>query len=279
MKHPLRSLCLVALALLPLTAPAFPPAPHHLIYGMVKDEYGTPIMNPQAKVLLLTSNSVAVSTTVVPGLAVGINYALEVPMDAALMPGLYRTNAQRSGALYRLYVVIGSVTNTPIEMTGAYKVLAKPAEQTHWDLTLGQDLNGNGIPDEWEYAFLAALGLDLDFATLRANVDYTGNRRTLMDEYRLGNYPFNPEDQFTVRIVTLNEGAPLLEFTTMSGRSYAVQGSADLKQWTPLTFTIPALSTSKVRSDYTAPDIRTLQLQVVPSGAAANLRFFRLGLQ
>ena len=278
MKRILRISWLAIAALLPLAAQAFPPAPYHLIYGMVKDEYGTPLMSAQAKVVFVSSNGVAVATTVAPGLAIGVNFALEVPMDAGTAAGLYKATAQKSGALFKLYVVVGGVTNTPIQMTGGYKVLGKPAAQTNLDLTLGEDTNGNGIPDAWEYAFLGALGLDIDFATLRAGTDYALDGRTLLQEYQLGNYPFDVADSFSVKMADFNGGAAVLEFSTMSGRSYTVLGSPDLKQWTGLSFTIPSENTGGVHTYYAAPDIRTLQVQVVQPGGGATMRFFKLAL-
>ncbi len=279
MKHLLRPLCLAVLAWLPLVARAFPPAPHHLIYGLVRDEYGIPVMNPGAKVLLIAANGSTVSTTVVPGLALGINYALEVPMDFGIAPGLYKANAQQRGAGYRLAVVVGAVTNTPLEMTGGLQVLGKPAEQTRWDLTLGEDTNGNHIPDAWERAFLAMAGLDLDLATLRADRDYTGSGRTLLAEYQLGGEAPDPDGEFRVTLLDRNDGAPVLGLTTKADRTYSVQGSSDLRQWMPLSFKIPALDPTAIHSAYTAPDTRTLQLQVVLPDPDVSVQFFRLGSQ
>ena len=273
-------LALALVLVAPWAARAFPPAPHHLIYGIAKDEYGTPLVDPQAKVLLLSSNGVRIVTTIVPGLAVGINFALEAPMDAGITRDLYKSNALKAATPYKLYVVLGSSTNTPLQMTGGFTLLGKPAQQTRLDLTLGEDTNGNGIPDAWEYAFLTALGLDLELGDLKSGTDYAGDGRTLAQEYLLGNYPFDPVDSFAVRLVSPNAGAPLLEFTTMVGRTYTVLGSTDLRGWTSLSFQIPAEgSTPTLRGAYYAAEIRTLQVQVVPPPGGGELRFFRLLLQ
>jgi hypothetical protein len=43
-------------------------------------------------------------------------------------------------------------------MKGDLSKLGEPGKRTHLDLTLGEDLDGDGIPDAWERALLAALG-------------------------------------------------------------------------------------------------------------------------
>ena len=55
-----------------LSALAYPPAPYHLVYGLVRDQYGTPIMNTQVQVVLQSPSGAVNSTTIAPGLAVGV---------------------------------------------------------------------------------------------------------------------------------------------------------------------------------------------------------------
>ena len=274
----LRMTLLAALLYCPVTALAFPPVPSHLLFGNVKDEYGTPLMNSKAKVVLVASNGVQIATTIVPGLAIGVNFALEVPMDAGITSDLYKTNALLAAAPFKLYVVVGSTTNLPIQMTGGFTKLGASGGQTRLDLTLGTDSSGDGIPDAWKRAFLASLGLNLDIASLKSNVDYAHDGRTLLQEYLLGNYPFDPEDSFAVKIVDPNAGSPLLEFTTMQARSYTVFGSLDLQNWIPLSIQVPAEGTG-TRASYYASDIRTVQVQVVQPSTGPAMRFFKLQLQ
>ncbi len=273
------ALCLLAASVWQ-SALAFPPAPFHLIYGVVRDQYGTPLMTGQAKIVLQTSSGVQISTSIVPGAGAGMNYQLQVPMDTGLTSDLYRPNALVTAAPFKIYVVIGTSTNLPIQMTGNFAQLGKPGQRTRLDLTLGTDANGNGIPDAWENAFLAALGLDVDPFTLKSGVDYTHDGLTLQQEFLAGNYPFNPDNSFTLKMVDLNGGSPLLEFTTMTGRSYTVLGSADLQHWSTLSFLVPAEGASgATRSFYFASDIRTLRVQALQPASGPTVRFFRLMLQ
>ncbi len=259
---------------------AYPPTPYHLIYGNVRDQYGTPLMNPQAQVFLKTSSGAFVKTYVVPDLAIGVNYEIRVPMDAGLTPDIYKSTALEVGAPFTMFVVVGGVTNIPIQIAGNTSQLGEPAQMTRIDLTLGVDSNGDGIPDAWEQAFLASIGSSLTLADLNAGLDVTGDGRTLMQEYLLGTYPFDPGNPFATRIVTFNNDAPVLEFPTMTGRSYTVLGSPDLQQWTPLSFRLVADGPNgSIRTNYSASVIETLQVQVVQVPSAAKAAFFKIQLQ
>jgi hypothetical protein len=264
----------------PISAPANPPAPYHIVYGAVRDEYGTPFTSSATKVILQTPGGVRVSGTVIPGLAPGVNYQVEVPMDSGLTPANYTSSALRSTASYKLYVVLGGVTNLPIQMTGDFSRLGTPGQRTRIDLTVGDDANANGLPDAWELAFLAVLGSPLNLADLKANGIYTTDGRTLHQQFLLGNYPFDPSDSFALKLVEIQNGSALLEFTTMTGRSYSVQGSPDLQQWTSLSFKLPASGTARAAQSYLyAPDIRAVQIQALQPPAVPPMRFFRLVLQ
>ena len=272
---------LLAPALL-LTGPAlaYPPAPFHVIYGTVRDQYGTPFTSPSTLILLETPTGVRITGSVHPGLAAGVNYQIDVPMDAGLTPDLYQSSALVAAAPFKLYVVSGGATNVPLQMTGSFSLLGKPGQRTRLDLTLGVDSNGDGIPDAWEQAFLTTIGSNLSLSNLNANLVLTSDGLTLWQEFLAGTYPFDPTEPFLVRIVSVTAGAPLLEFTTMTGRSYTVLGSSDLNQWTPLSFQVPAEGASgAIQQFYYAPGIKTVQVQVLPDSAGAPMRFFRLMLQ
>jgi hypothetical protein len=273
---------LLALATVPFTprAPAYPPAPYHLIYGLVRDQYGTPLMTSQARIMLATPTGVEVSASIAPRLGPARNYELKVPMDSGLTPAPYIPVALTTCAPFKLYVLIGSTTNLPIEMSGNYDLLGLPGQQTRLDLTLGVDANGDGIPDAWENAFLSALGSSLTLGDLNPGMVLTPDGQSLLQQYLLGSYPFNPGESLKLTFVKLDGDSPILQFTTMTGRSYTVLGSSDLKTWTPLSFRIPAENAAgSVCSYYSAPDIRSLQVQPLQPASGPPMRFFKVMLQ
>ena len=265
-----------AVGLLPWLAQAFPPAPDGVIYGLVKDQYGTPLMNTADMVVLQTPAGVQVMASIQPGLAIGVNYAIHVPMDAGIIPGPYVSKALTAATPYTLYVSVGGTTNLPIEMMGATPVLGQPAQLTLQNLTLGVDANGDGIPDAWETVFLQETGATNALAFLTANTVIGG--RTVLQQYLLGNYPTDPTNVFNVQLVSQNAGSAVLAFTAITGRSYTVLGSPDLKNWTTLSFTMPA-SGPNVMSSYYASIIQPLQIQTVQPASVPPMQFFRLQLQ
>jgi hypothetical protein len=275
---------LAALGLLVLgcciSARAYPPTPYHLIYGLVKDQYGTPLMNRQAQVVLQTPSGTILKTSIVPDLAIGVNYVIRVPMDSGLTPDAYKSTALEASSTFTIVVVIGSVTNAPIQLAGNLSQLGQPAQMTRIDLTLGVDSNRDGIPDAWESAFLAAIGSSLTLADLNAGLVLGSDGRTLMQEFLLGTDALVPGDGLVARIVSATGGTSVLEFSTSSGHSYAVLGSTDLQQWSPVSFRLVADGPGGVvYTNYSASAANALQVQVASGPSPPKLQFYRIQLQ
>jgi hypothetical protein len=259
------------------TAHAFPPAPDVIVFGMARDQYGVPLANPADTVILQTANGVQVVGSIQPNLAIGVNYAVQVPMDAGNTPIPYVANALTTGAAYKLYVQVNSITNLPLEMVGPNLSLVTPAQKFHQNLTLGADANGDGIPDAWETAFLNSIGTNIALANINPNGIYTGDGRTLLQEYLLGNFPYNP-NAFSIAIVSESSGSAVIAFTTTAGHTFTVYGSTDLKNWTQLSFTIPSVNT-QVQNSFTPSVIQQMQIQTVQPTNAPPIEFFRMQLQ
>jgi hypothetical protein len=259
---------------------AYPPAPYHSVYGLVRDQYGTPIMNSQAQVLMETPSGTELATAIIPGLAVGVNYELRVPMDSGITADTYRSNALETTAQYTMSVVVNGITNVPLQLVGGDLQLGQPAQMTRVDLTLGADANGDGIPDAWEKAFLASLGSQETLTNLNAGADIAGDGRTLMQEFLLGTYPFDPGDAFAVCIVGRSASGTTLEFPTMTGRFYSILGSPDLQHWTSLPFRLVADGPDGgLRTNYMDSVIEKLQVQAVAPTNLPPMQFFKVQLQ
>jgi len=271
---------LAALALLaPFLASAFPPAPHHTLYGVVRDEMGNPLQVANATVILETFTGVQLKAMVVPNLSPGINYKLAVPMDAGLTPDNYRPTALRPSVSFRMKVLIGGVTYLPIETRANYANLGKPAQSTRLDLTLGEDTDGDGLPDAWERMLMDLLGGELTLADIRPGDDADGDGLTNLQEYLAGTYAFDPQDGFRVDIVSVHEGRPVIEFLAIRGRSYTLQGSADLRTWTPVEFRVAGGgAAAPLLRAYSATDVRLVRLEAeVPAGT--QIQMFKMQVQ
>ena len=262
------------------TLQANPPAPYNLIYGVVRDMYGTPLTAANVTVLLQTPSGVMISGALVPGYAPGVNYRLKVPMDSGNTAVPYLPNALVAPAQFKLLVVINGVTNLPIEMKVSYAALGQPGKTARIDLTLGVDANGDGIPDAWEYAFLATLGVDLPLASLNGNTVLTPDGLNLRQQYLFGTYPFNPDEPCVVNFMGIQNGVAALQFPTITGRYYSVQSSPDATHWTTASFLLPADGANATpRTFYYAPGIATAEVHLPAAANGTKARFFRLVVQ
>ena len=252
-----------------LPASSFPPALHHLIYGTVRDEWGAPLSGPDTQIILETAAGVKNSTTLVNGREPGVNYALKIPMDAGLTAEAYLATALRPQVPFKVRVRIGKTDYLPIQMQASYAKLGRPGQKTRLDLTLGEDADGDGLPDAWERA------INPDITQVNPGDDSDHDRMSNQAEYLAGTYAFDAGHTFELQIGGLLGGAPLLSFTAIRGRSYSVEGSTDLADWQPVRFTIPGQSAEALQS-YSASDVREVTVLVTGPPGTQALTFFRL---
>lgn len=264
-----------------IAACAFPPAPHHILYGTVRDEFGNPFDAPGTIVFLETEGIPAIRTSVASGSVSGINYRIHVPIDAATTSDRYKPSALRPAAPFRMRVRVGNTDFLPIEMAGVSKLSATPSATTRIDLTLGVDSDGDGLPDAWELALIAATGGNRSLSDIDPKGDTDGDGLTNLQEYIAGTYAFDPEDGFSLSIVGNQSGRSVLEFTALKGRSYSIQASPDMLNWAPVPFTLPTdTPNTTARLRYGSTDVRPIRALVGPfSDSPQPARFFRLMVQ
>jgi hypothetical protein len=266
--------------LLVLGVNAFPPAPHHLIYGQVRDEMGEPLSLTDAQVVLETTNGVVALTSVAHGFEPGVNYAIQVQMDSGITPDVYKSTALSPQVSFLLKVVISGTVYLPIEMQGNLSQLGEPAGQTRIDLTLGEDSDLDGLPDAWERALIQALGGGLTLADIDPNGDRDGDGLTNLEEYHAGTYAFDPSEGFALNLKSVTAGVSTVEFLAVRGRTYTVVVSGDLKNWDPVGFRLSSDEpTGSPRQSYIAQDFEMVELVVPEISGPESTRFFRAIVQ
>jgi hypothetical protein len=260
-----------------LSSLAYPPAPDHLFYGVVRDEMGNPLTTQSAEILLETTSGIQLKTQVIPGLQAGVNYQLKVPMDSGITADLYKPTALRPTVPFRIKVRIGQTVYLPIEMKGDFAHLGQPGQRTRLDLTLGEDANGNGLPDAWERALLQVGG---GTGAIRPEDDFDGDGLSNLEEYIAGTYAFDSQDGFALKINRTENQAIQLSFMAIRGRTYSIVGSADFHTWIPVQFRIPANGAdAPFVTDYYASDVRVLRVEVLSPADQPSMRFFNLIVQ
>jgi hypothetical protein len=257
---------------------AFPPAPHHTLYGVVRNQWGDPIEIFPSDVYLETALGTQLRVSVVNGLEAGTNYRLAVPMDSGTATDLYKPTAMRPFFQFKLKVLIGQTTYVPIEMTGNFSQIGQPSQKTRLDLTLGVDSDGDGLPDEWEQALISVYGGNL--ASINPNGDADGDGISNLNEYLAGTYAFDPSDGFRLSLVGLSAGNSQLEFLAIRGRSYTIQASSNLRQWTPVNFRVVTNGTpGSLQANYQADDVRLLRVEVPFQTGSETNRYFKAVVQ
>jgi len=210
----------------------------------------------------------------------GVNYKLKVPLDSGSAPDLYQPGVLLPAASYKLFVIIGSVTNVPIEMGSNYFSLGEWAKSARINLTLGVDSNGDGLPDAWEYAFMMMIGTNLPLSSINGNTILTPDGTTLRQNFILGTTLFDPGNPFRVIFIGFNGASPILQFPTISGRSYNIQGSSDLLTWSPVSFKLPTDGLgAPTRSFYFASSTAPIQVYVAPPPLGTARQFYRIQVQ
>ena len=256
---------------------AFPPAPSHLIYGQVRDEYGVPLSITNATIIFATTNADLLGSSVVPNLEPGVNYRLNLSVDSGVSPDLYKTTALQPNVPFRLRVRIGGVNYLPMEMVANYALVGQPAKSTRIDLTLGVDADGDGLPDAWQQWLMSMLGAG---AKTGPNDDADGDGISNLNEYLAGTYAFDPAEGFRLNLVPNGDGPQLLEFMVIIGRTYTVHTSSDLQTWTTIPFNIPADPTARNMPNYRANDVHVLRVEpILPPDVPVTGQFFKVQVQ
>ena len=265
-------LLVVAIAFVPGLALAYPPAPAHEIYGIVRDELGRPLTAAEG-IVIMTGHGVEITrATTDPSIGPGINYKLSVPMDSGTLPGLYQQSALQPLMDFTLKVVIGGVSYVPIQMVGSLKQIGSPGGRTRLDLTLGVDSDGDGLPDAWEQALIDSdvTGRLHTLADVTPDGDLDGDGLSNMAEYLLGTYPLAATDGLKLEVIAVADGKAHVRFVSVVGRTYGIKSSADQVTWTGTAF---ALSPTGGAAEFYQASDTTYVDAYINVGAAQSMQF------
>jgi hypothetical protein len=253
---------------------AFPPAPHHTIFGTVRNELGHPLPGANAKIIFDTANGLQIKSNVGETGDPGVNYELIIPMDSGLSGDAYKPHAQTVAATFRIRVQIGTNTYVPIEMAGDVASLGAPGGSTRINLTLGVDSDGDGLPDAWERWLIAMLRNGSTLASIGPNSDSDRDNQSDYAEYISGTYAFDPGDGFTLKISGMGEHGPLLDLHTIRDRTYTLYETADFVTWTPVDFRLSDTPAGQTLSNFRATSAQQMRVHVT-SPTSHRVRFFK----
>lgn len=242
---------------------AFPPAPHHTFYGVVRNDHGTPL-GAGAGTIILSSDSTEIARVPVdPSIGPGINYTLHVSMDAGTLAQLYTPTAMRPTMPFTIRVEMGATSYVPLEIDGKAWTIGQPGERTRLDLTLGVDSDRDGIPDAWERDIIDSDPNDgyKTLADVKPGDDADNDGLTNLQEYLAGTYALDELDGVAVEVVNVTGGIAQLRFLAVTGRTYRLRSSTDNKTWRDQVFSVKSTGEDPI-GRYRAIDVRTLNVYV-----------------
>ena len=235
----------VGLALSPVRA--LPPAPPYTIFGNVRDQYGVLLPSKGAFVVTYVGLKETQRQEVVDVPSANYNYQMRLRLDMTRPETLmYHPKALARGAIFNLAVVRGNRIYRPIEVASPPTVGAA-ADRRRLDLTLGVDLDGDGLPDAWEEAQLYQAGErpgvnGWELSKLDRDGDYDGDGTSNWNEYLAGTYALDATSILDLKLAEKLSDSVRLEFYSFYGKQYTVEASTDLQTWAAvaLSLTPPA---------------------------------------
>lgn len=227
-------------------ARAFPPAPYYTLHGIVRDQTGQVVRAENASVVLLKGTAEAARATIGPLAAPDKNYELKVRIDQARpATTLYNTGAVPARGQFGLMVEMGGQRYYPIEVKGNLTA-GKGGESVRLDLTLGEDLDNDGLPDAWEQWQLFQAGKFpgedglWPVNLLDRNGDFDGDGQSNFMEYLAGTFAGDATERFEVTIKSKATDGVRFEFFAITGKTYTLERSTDLLTWTTVPFSAAA---------------------------------------
>jgi|TARA_B110000908_G_scaffold166397_1_gene217437 hypothetical protein len=264
-----------------LTALAFPPAPYYTLYGMVRDQVGQTLTAEGAEVVLL-KEGVEIGRTPITANRIDQSYELNVRMDQTRSgTALYSDKAVSVGGLFSLVVEMNGSTFYPIEVSGTLEA-GNGGERSRLDLTLGEDSDGDGLPDVWEQWQLYQAGQypaadgSWDLSQISANGDFDGDGQSDGFEYIAGTFAGDATEVFGLEIKEKLAGNVRLEFYAITGKTYTIERSSDMLEWTRVNFATESAQNTPA-AGHVAAGVGQVPVFLTPASDAKE--FYRLSVR
>jgi len=256
---------------------AYPPAPVYTIYGVVRDQVGATLQVEGAEILLLRDGVEIGRAAIYANLRLDSNYELAIRIDLGRAQSrVYSTRALAPQGVYSLVVTMNGQNFYPIEVSGTLRT-GNGGERVRLDLNLGADTNRDGLPDAWQEWQLyqagrrqGTAGWDINLITKEG--DFDGDGVSNYKEYVAGTFAGDAKQRFALTLTGKTATAVSFEFYAITGKSYTLEESADLRTWVPAPW-------SKTSGGAAAPAIRATAVGVQTGFVAApagDNRYYRL---
>lgn len=258
---------------------AFPPAPHYTLFGLVRDQVGQRLGVEGASLVLL-KGGVEIGRTPITTGQLDRNYELRIRIDANRSgASLYSERAVAAEGAFSLLVEMNGSRFYPIEVAGELSA-GKGGERVRLDLNLGEDTDGDGLPDIWEQWQLYQAGFfpdgdgRWDLSLIDRNGDFDGDGVDNHREYVAGTFAGDATEKFDLTIREKTAAGVRFEFYAITGKTYTIERSADGVTWTRVPFAIGAPADGG--QSHSATSVGIVSAFAVPVPASADKEFYRL---
>jgi hypothetical protein len=258
-------------------ASAFPPAPNYTLYGDVRDQVGQMVTVEGAEVILL-KGGVEIGRTPITSSRLDQSYELNIRIDQNRSgTAFYTEKAVAAGGLFSLVVSMNGALFYPIEVSGNLTA-GKGAERVKLDLTLGEDKDGDGLPDVWEAWQLYQAGLypdengEWDLSLIDPNGDFDKDGQSNLLEYIAGTFAGDATETFGLTIKEKLPESVRFQFYGITGKVYTIERSADMKTWTRVPFAVGAPGTGN--NAHQATEVGIVSAFTIPQ--STDKEFYRL---
>lgn len=223
---------------------AFPPAPYYTLHGIVRDQVGQTVTAQGAEVILLRGTEELARAPITSGVRLEQNYELRVRLDqnrSGTEP--YSEKALATNGVFSLVVKMNGATFYPIEVAGTLTA-GRGGERVQLDLNLGEDLDGDGLPDVWEAWQLYQAGYYPDengnwpLHLIDRNGDFDGDGVSNWIEYIAGTFAGDVTERFSMEIKGKTETHARFEFFAITGKTYTIEATTDMVTWTRIPFSV-----------------------------------------
>jgi len=264
------------------TVRAFPPAPYYTLYGTVRDQVGQAV-TAEGAVLILLKGGVAIGRAPInSAFRLNQNYELAMRIDHNRSGTTFYTDkAVASQSLFSLVVEMNGAFFYPIEVTGNLTA-GKGGERVRLDLNLGEDSDGDGLPDVWEQWQLYQAGYLPDgngvwpIHLITRDGDFDNDGQSNLFEYIAGTFAGDATERFALEIKEKLPASVRFEFYGIIGKTYSLESSPDAQTWTRIAFSIGAPAAGSL--SHTATDVGILSA-FTASAAGASKEIYRLSVR
>lgn len=257
-----------------LGSDGFPPTPDYTLFGLVKDQVGQVLPSGEGEVVVL-QGAKEIMRRPIKTRGVDENYRLPIKMNQQLFgTANFDSSAIKSGSFFEVVVDLNGSRFYPIEATSLLQS-GSGGEFVRLDLNLGEDSDGDGLPDIWEQwqlynanIFPDSNGWRLDLISKEGDFDKDGQNDG--SEYLTGTYATDASEIFYLEILRGESGAAQFEFYQVTGKSYTLEATTDFIDWEAVDFSVEEGNEVRV---YEAPTSKVVEATTLTSEQA---QFFRL---